>query len=214
MSDVRTAAFARVSPAVTGLALGVLALGPGLGCAALRWGLRALAAGLGDWRSVARLCVALVPAAIGGFTAISVSSLVAVPAAFLAPVNRVAAAGAASSPDGPGAVKPRAAPAGWRRRARTVALVLLVLAAASLPWLIPALARPIHTSATAVAASAARADTPSASLATLLLLGVTWNAQTVPARHGGGAAVLWLIPAPAGGAGYVARARRDPPGPL
>src|SRR5260370_8758924 len=31
MSDVRTAAFARVSPAVTGLALGVLALGPGLG---------------------------------------------------------------------------------------------------------------------------------------------------------------------------------------
>src|SRR6266852_4497157 len=31
MSDVRTAALARVSPAVTGLALGALALGPGLG---------------------------------------------------------------------------------------------------------------------------------------------------------------------------------------
>ena len=315
MSDVRTAAFARVSPAVTGLALGVLALGPGLGrgfllsydmvfvphppltaaalgmasgppravpsdavvavlaqilpsdlvqkvvllsiftlaCsgaaallrgfplsarlaagvfytwnpyvaerlilgqwalllgyAALPWVLRALAAGLGDWRSVARLCVALVPAAIGGFTAISVSSLVAVPAAFLAPVNRVAAAGAASSPDGPGTVKPRAAPAGWRRRARTVALVLLVLAAASLPWLIPALARPIHTSATGVDAFAARADTPFGSLGSLLLLGGTWNAQTVPARYGGGAAVLWMILALVGGAGYVARGRGDP----
>jgi hypothetical protein len=248
--------------------------------------LRALTAGLDDWRQVARLCLALVPAAVGGFAAMSVSALVAVSAALLVPVSRARSASAASAgpvPAGPvqaGAVQPgpvpgsagsdwrravtlpstltsvrsswwasgvvrarsrtasavytstmsggavsakagratarlaaagsRAAGSGWYARARTIGTGVLVLAAVSLPWLVPSLARPVHTSAAGVGAFAARADTPFGSLGSLLILGGGWNAGTVPKGYGGALSTFWLAMAVTGIAGYATRCRRDP----
>ncbi len=56
-----------------------------LGYAGLPWVISAIASGTEGWRGAARLCLALVPAAIGGFAAMSVSALVAGAAALVAP---------------------------------------------------------------------------------------------------------------------------------
>ena len=267
-----------------------------LGYAGLPWVLRALAAGLDDWRRVARLCLALVPAAVGGFAAMSVSALVAVSAALVVPVSRamsasavpvsavpVSAVSAGPVPASPVPASPvvaspvpasppsarrrvvtmpstltsvrpscwasgvararsrtacgvctsalpagavsakagrvtawlaaagsRAAGSGWCARARTIGTGVLVLAAVSLPWLVPSLARPVHTSAAGVGAFAARADTPFGSLGSLLILGGGWNAGTVPKGYGGALSTFWLALAVTGIAGYATRCRRDP----
>src|ERR1700722_5583713 len=132
-----------------------------LGYAGLPWVLAAASrqvAGPG-WRPQARQALrlggALVPAAVGGFAAMCVSALIAVPAAVLRP---------------------------GRVRARLTAggLALAVLAVLSLPWLIPSLTRPVLTSPAGVTAFAARADTPFGTAGSLLMLGGAWNGQTVP----------------------------------
>ena len=134
-----------------------------LGYAGLPWVLRAvLAPGLASRRGVARLALALLPAVIGGFAAMAITALVAVPAALLS------------------------------RDARRAAVTLAGLAVGSLPWLIPSLLHPVYVDPASVAAFAARADTPFGSVGSLLMLGGAWNTQTVPKAYGGAWSVLWL----------------------
>ena len=87
--------------------------------------------------------------------------------------------------------------------------MLIVL---SLPWLVPALSRPVHTSPAGVAAFAARADTPFGALGSLLMLGGAWNGQTVPAGYGGALATPWLLFALAALAAYLILGRARWPG--
>jgi len=138
-------------------------------------------------RTSRRLLVALLPAAIGGFAAMSISALVAIPAAALQ--------------RGTG-----------RWRVLRVATALAALGLLSLPWLIPALSRHVDTPATGVALFAARADTPFGSVGSLLMLGGAWNAQTVPAGYGGLACMWWLALAMLALGGYLALGRGRWPG--
>ncbi len=85
--------------------------------------------------------------------------------------------------------------------------MLAGLALLSLPWLILALAVPVHTDPRGVDAFAARADTPFGRLGSLLLLSGIWNAQTVPRGYGGGASAFWLLVVVASLCGYVLWAR-------
>jgi len=160
-----------------------------LGYGALPWVLRAVAMPVGPrWRWAGRLMLALLPAAVGGFSAMCLSALVVLPAAACA-AGRTA-----------------------RQRVLSAGTALLILAVLSLPWLIPALAPTVHTSPAGVAAFAARADTPFGALGSLLMLGGVWNAQAVPAGYGGPLSVLWMALALAALAGYLAFARRRWPG--
>jgi hypothetical protein len=156
-----------------------------LGYAGLPWVLRAvLAPDLDSRRGAARLALALLPAIVGGFAAMTVTALVAVPAVLLT------------------------------RSPRRTALVLAGLAAGSLPWLVPSVLRPVYVDPASVAAFAARADTPFGSLGSLLLLGGNWNAQTVPRAYGGAWSALWLAVVIVALAGYllIARPQRRWPG--
>ncbi len=150
-----------------------------LGYAGLPWVLRAvLRPGAASWRWTGRLCLALLPAVIGGFAAMAVTALVLVPAVLLT------------------------------RNGRAVAVALAALAAGSLPWLIPSLLHAVYVDPASVAAFAARADTPFGSIGSLLMLGGTWNAQTVPRAYGGAWSALWLAVVIAAVAGYAALAWR------
>jgi hypothetical protein len=145
-----------------------------LGYAGLPWVLRAVLTGsLSSWRGAGRLGLALLPAVVGGFAAMAISALVAVPAAALA-----------------------------RRRWPDVAVVAGVLLAGSLPWLIPALLRPVTADPAGISAFAARADAPFGSLGSLVMLGGIWNAQVVPPAYGGGWSALWLAAVLVALAGY------------
>jgi len=160
-----------------------------LGYAGLPWAVRAVTTGsTASWRGAGRLALALVPAILGGFAAMTVTALAVLPAAILARPP-----GAGRSPG---------------QRARAGAAALGVLAAGSLPWLIPSLARPVYADPAGVAAFAARADTPFGSLGSLVMLGGMWNAQAVPAGYGGWWSVLWLALVLAALAGYLAFAVR------
>jgi hypothetical protein len=151
-----------------------------LGYAALPWALRAvLAPDLGSRRGAARLALALLPAIIGGFAAMAITALVAIPAAVLT------------------------------RSTRHAAVVLVTLAIGSLPWFIPSLLRPVYVDAASVAAFAARADTPFGSIGSLLMLGGAWNAQTVPKAYGGPWSALWLAAVIVALAVYLLLARRQ-----
>ena len=159
-----------------------------LGYAGLPWVLAALTrTALGLARSSRRLALALLPAAAGGFAAMSVSALVALPAAALRPGH------------------PRQR---WLLTAITAGLLGLL----SLPWLIPALTRHVDTSTAGVAAFAARADTPFGSTGSVLMLGGGWNAQTVPAGYGGWLSVFWLLLAALALGGFLLRGRGRWPG--
>jgi len=149
-----------------------------LGYAGLPWVLRAVTRpDLASWRGAARLALVMVPAVVGGFAAMTVTALVVVPAALLS-----------------GSVK----------RAATA---LGLLAAGSLPWLIPSLLHPVYADPEGVAAFAARADTPFGAFGSLLMLGGEWNAQTVPKGYGGGWSALWLAVALAALAGFLVLGR-------
>jgi hypothetical protein len=151
-----------------------------LGYAGLPWAVRVTCRGCGPIRLRA-LLGALVPAAVGGFAAMSISAIGALPVA--------AAAGR------PGA------------RLRRLGVVFAAIGALSLPWLIPALLAGVHTDPRAVDAFAARADTPFGRLGSLLMLGGAWNAQTVPHGYGGPASAVWLLAVLAALAGYLLLAR-------
>ncbi len=160
-----------------------------LGYAGLPWVLAAATRPAASWwRWAGRLALALLPAAAGGFSAMCISALVAVPAAACAKGQHSA----------------------WRLRPG--GLALLVLTVLSLPWLVPALSRPVHTSPAGVAVFAARADTPFGALGSLLMLGGGWNAQTVPAGYGGPLATPWLLFALAALAAYLILGRGRWPG--
>jgi hypothetical protein len=156
-----------------------------LGYAGLPWVLRAvLAPDLVTRRGAVRLGLALLPAVIGGFAALAITALIVLPAVLLS------------------------------RSARRAALALGALVVGSLPWFIPSLLHAVYVDPASVAAFAARADTPFASLGSLLMLGGAWNAQTVPKAYGGAWSVLWLAVVIVALAGYVllARPRRRWPG--
>ncbi|HWF80795.1 MAG TPA: hypothetical protein VN695_09435 [Streptosporangiaceae bacterium] len=161
-----------------------------LGYAGLPWVLRELGRRTGAVRP-GRLALAVVPALIGGFAAMSITILAAVPVAVCA---------------GPGGLR--------ADRLRRVAVVLGVLAVACLPWLIPSLIVAVHTDPAGAAVFAARADTPFGAAGSLLMLGGIWNEQVVPAGYGGLASTSWLLIVLAAIAGYVAagRPRRLCPG--
>jgi len=153
-----------------------------LGYAGLPWVLRAvLAPDLASWRGAARLGLAMVPAVIGGFAAMTVTALVVLPCVLLAADLRRAVIG------------------------------LSALALGSLPWFIPALLHAVYVDPASVAAFAARADTPFGSMGSLLMLGGAWNAQTVPKAYGGWWSALWLAVVVIGVAGYSAIARPHAP---
>ena len=152
-----------------------------LGYAGLPWVLRELIRYEGRIR-LGRLAAAMVPAAVGGFAAMSVTVIAAVSVALCAG-------------------------AGWPERFRRLALTVGVIAVASLPWLIPSLINPVHANPAGVAAFAARADTPFGTLGSLVMLGGIWNAQAVPTGYGGPVSAFWLAVVALAAAGYVLAAR-------
>src|SRR5215469_8197823 len=153
-----------------------------LGYAGLPWALRAVTTyPVASWRGAARLGLALLPAAVGGFAAMTVSALVILPTAALAAGERV----------------------------RNAAAALGVLILLSLPWLIPSLVRSMYADPAGAAAFAGRADTPLGAFCSLVMLGGVWNAQTVPAGYGGWWSVLWLAFVVAAAVGYVVFAVRQ-----
>lgn len=153
-----------------------------LGYAGLPWVLRELASG-GQPVRYGRLAVAALPAAVGGFAAMTITVLAAAPVAL---ANRDT----------------------WRDRVRDLALALGVLAVLSLPWLIPAITVPVHADPAGALVFAARADTPFGTAGSLFMLSGIWNAQAVPAGYDGPAAPFWLVVVVIAAAGYVLVARR------
>jgi hypothetical protein len=154
-----------------------------LGYAGLPWVLAAAIRSASDstwWRWSGRLALALVPAAVGGFAAMGISALVAVPAAAL---QRGSA----------------------RHRVAGIAAALGVLILLSLPWLIPSLTHVVRASPLGVALFAARADTPFGTVGSVFLLGGEWNAQTVPAGYGGAVTAFWLCLVVIAVAGFLLR---------
>ena len=173
-----------------------------LGYAGLPWALRSvLAPQLVSWRGAGRLGLALLPACIGGFAAMSISALVTLPAAALAGPDALAGPSAPAGATHAGA-RGASRPAGATLRVLTVLAVLLGL---SLPWLVPSLLHPVYDAPSGVAAFAARADTPFGSAGSLLMLGGIWNAQVVPASYGGAWSALWLALVLVAVTGYLAR---------
>jgi hypothetical protein len=154
-----------------------------LGYAGLPWLLRELASG-GERVLYGRVALAALPAAVGGFAAMTITVLAAVPVAL---ANRD----------------------GWRDRARDLAIALAILAALSLPWLVPAVIVPVHADPAGALVFAARADTPFGTGGSLFMLGGIWNGQAVPAGYDGPAAAFWLAVVVIAAASYVLVARKQ-----
>ena len=148
-----------------------------LGYAGLPWVLRALVTA--GPHATRRLCLAVLPAIIGGFAAMAVTALLAIPVALLT------------------------------RNARTVVRTVAVLVAGSLPWLVPSFLHPVYADPAGVAAFAARPDTPFGTIGSLVMLGGIWNAQTVPTAYGGPWSALWLVITLGAVTGYVLFAWRS-----
>ncbi|GAA1733890.1 hypothetical protein [Nonomuraea bangladeshensis] len=145
-----------------------------LGYAGLPWVVRAVWSGR-------RRAVAILPAAVGGFAAMTVTALTALPLAL--------------------------ARRGWRELIVTAG----VLVAFSLPWLVATALRPVGLAGDPVGieAFAARADTPFGAVGSLLSLGGIWNARAVPPGYetwAGAVARLLLVVA-----GVVAFLRSELP---
>ena len=153
-----------------------------LGYAALPWLLRELARA--PRIRASGLAATLIPAAVGGFAAMSITAV---------PALAVAACSASSRAE----------------RGRRVLATALALGLASLPWLIPSLLNPLHADPSGAAAFTARSDTPFGAAVSLLMLGGIWNAQAVPAGYGGPVTAFWLAVVLVALAGYVLAARRS-----
>ncbi len=84
-------------------------------------------------------------------------------------------------------------PAAWPHRWRVLGLVTLAGVVVNLPWLLPSLLRPggWPSDVLALETFAARADTAMGTVGSVLTLGGTWNAQTMPA----GRDSWWTAPA-------------------
>jgi hypothetical protein len=179
-----------------------------LGYAGLPWVLRAMLKLDLDqgtsWRGTVRLAVALLPAVVGGFAAMAITALIVVPVAAVQAVKAVKAVNAVK------AAKP--VEAASSRRLAAAAMPLTALAVGSLPWLIPSVLHTVYADPAGVASFAARADTPFGTIGSLLMLGGTWNAQTVPKAYGGPWSAIWLAVVIAAVAGYVTLARKRWPG--
>ncbi|MGI5269360.1 hypothetical protein ACQEUU_09435 [Nonomuraea sp. CA-218870] len=166
-----------------------------LGYAGLPWVVHALCRGR-------RLAVSLLPAATGGFAAMLVTVVTALPVAALA--RRPARAGAAEGDGAGGDHRGR-----WARVLRAG----VVLGAFCLPWLVPAVLRPhgLAGDPVGVEAFASRADTPFGTLGSLLSLGGIWNANAVPVGYGEVVgAVARLLLTVAGSAAFVRLGRGLP----
>jgi hypothetical protein len=76
-------------------------------------------------------------------------------------------------------------PSGVRRRGSALAVTVLVLIGASLPWLIPALTRPggLPTDPAGATAFASRGDSPLGVLGSVATLGGIWNSAVWPAER-------------------------------
>jgi hypothetical protein len=135
-----------------------------LGYAGLPWVVRALCTGPERPRSARLLCV-LIPAAVGGFAAMSVTAVAAVPAALIRGSGRV----------------------------RRLAALLVIMTLLSLVWVVPSLVEGVTTDPRGVDAFAAHADTPFGRLGSLLMLSGIWNDQTVPRGYGGWQSGVWLL---------------------
>lgn len=136
-----------------------------LGYAALPW-VVAAAARTDEPGGTRRLTRTLLPAAIGGFAALTVTAMAALTVALVS-----------------------GRPRGGLR-------VAGVVGALSLPWLVPGVLRPggVPGEGTAAGLFAARADTPFGAAGSLLLLGGVWNGETVPSGYGAPVtAAIWLI---------------------
>ncbi|HEV2373193.1 MAG TPA: hypothetical protein VGS19_13580 [Streptosporangiaceae bacterium] len=169
-----------------------------LGYAGLPWVLRAVVAmSAPSWRGTGRLSLALLPAVVGGFAAMSITALVLVPAALFGRV--------------PGQPTGRAETS-CARRAQAVAVAVGLLVVGSLPWLVPAVLHSQYADPAGGALFAAGADTPFGAFGSVAMLGGAWNSQTVPAGYGGAWSVVWLAAMAIALAAYVAgaRARRWP----
>ncbi|MET9239706.1 hypothetical protein [Nonomuraea sp. NPDC003709] len=155
-----------------------------LGYAGLPWVVRAACARR-------RVAVAMVPAAVGGFAAMAVTAITVIPSAWYA----------------------RSATVEHRRRVADTVLAASLVLAFSLPWLLPALARPeaLNGDGVGVDAFAARADGPFGAVVSLLSLGGIWNAGAVPAGYDAPVAALARLVLVLAGIAAVARAR-DLPG--
>ncbi|WP_214321044.1 DUF3367 domain-containing protein [Nonomuraea sediminis] len=152
-----------------------------LGYAGLPWVVHAMVRGR-------RLWAALLPAAVGGFAAMLITGLTAVP--LIGMYGRAV-----------------------RDRWRGALVVVGLLVAFSLPWLVPTALRPegLTGDPAGVDAFAARPDGPLGVVASLLSLGGIWNAYAVPEGFGSVVgSVARLAVAVAGIAGFWL-ARRDLP---
>jgi hypothetical protein len=154
-----------------------------LGYAGLPWVLREVSTGPTRLRT-GRLVLALLPAAVGGFAAMTITALAIVPAALARGTGQ--------------------------ERVRRLATAALLLGLLSLPWLIPSLIVPVHTSPAGVNLFAPRADTPFGRIGSLVMLSGIWNAQTVPRGYGGDvASACWLALVLCALGGYLLRARAE-----
>ena len=124
-------------------------------------------------RAAAWLALALLPAVVGGFAAMAITAIMTVPVAV------------------------------YTRRPRTMAVALGALLIGSLPWLIPSGLHQVYADPAGVAAFAARADTPFGTIGSLVMLGGTWNATTVPKAYGGPWSAIWLALVLAALVGYA-----------
>ncbi len=158
-----------------------------LGYAGLPWVLRAVlrlddgnkdGGQDGGKHGTAWLALALLPAVVGGFAAMAITALMAVPVAVCT------------------------------RKPTTMAVVVTALGVGSLPWLIPSVLHTVYADPAGVAAFAARADTPFGTIGSLVMLGGTWNATTVPKAYGGPWSVIWLALVLAAIVGYALLAAR------
>jgi hypothetical protein len=175
-------------------------------------------------RSAGRLGAAMIPALVGGYAAVGITALTAIPVALAdrstpahstALADSTAAADPADLADPVTPSGPAGAPDRERRatRVRRLVVTVAVLGVAGLPWMIPSLLVAVHTDPAGADAFAARPDTPFGAAGSLLMLGGIWNAQVIPRGYGGAGSASWLVVVLIAVAAYVLLGWRRRPCP-